>query len=145
MMEYEEVPLAVRRWIEGEEWADSEEGQGKDGKDGKGKGKGKGLFAVLAKADVEKGEKIKVTATSAREKKGGMMTEEEEKEWRAKDKDRVVIFAPGAVYENAPLWVAEGSGCEGELSLSFFFLAIYRHVHSSFSTVCLFEDDKLAD
>lgn len=109
MMEYSEVPEKVRRWIEEEEWAADSEEEGKDVK----KGKGKGLFAVLAKADVDKGEKIVATATSLRQKPA---TKEEEKEWRAGDKNRVVIFAPGAVYENAPLWVAEGSDCEETLS-----------------------------
>lgn len=104
MMEYVDVPLRVRRWIESEEWAEE--------------GKGKGLFAVLAKADVDKGEKIVATATSLinEKKEGAPMTEEEEKEWRKGDEQRVVIFAPGAVYENAPLWVAEESECEGMLS-----------------------------
>jgi hypothetical protein len=37
-----------------------------------------------------------------------------DEEWRARDPNRVVIFAPGAVYEVLPLFVAEGSGCEGE-------------------------------
>ncbi|KAJ4404086.1 hypothetical protein N0V85_004949 [Neurospora sp. IMI 360204] len=106
MMEYVDVPLKVRRWIEEEEWSSTDEEDGK--------GKGKGLFAVLAKADVDKGEKIVATATSLREKKPG--TEEEERKWRDGDGSRVVIFAPGAVYENAPLWVAEGSECEETLS-----------------------------
>ncbi|EGZ68756.1 hypothetical protein NEUTE2DRAFT_159389 [Neurospora tetrasperma FGSC 2509] len=97
MMEYVDVPIKVRRWIEEEEWRE-----------------GKGLFAVLAKADVEKGENVVATATSLREKKPE--TEEEEREWREGDVNRVVIFAPGAVYENAPLWVAEGSECEEALS-----------------------------
>ncbi|KAK3486918.1 uncharacterized protein B0T23DRAFT_236974 [Neurospora hispaniola] len=101
MMEYVDVPLKVRRWIEEEEWSTAA-------------AKGKGLFAVLAKADVEKGEKVVATATSLREKKPE--TEEEEREWREGDVNRVVIFAPGALYENAPLWVAEGSECEETLS-----------------------------
>lgn len=106
MMEYVDVPLKVRRWIEEEEWSET--------------GKGKGLFAVLAKADVEKGEKIVETATSLREKKKPENEEEEEEEWRRGDGSRVVIFAPGAVYENAPLWVAEGSECEGRFFFLFF-------------------------
>lgn len=102
MMEYSDVPEKVKEWIENEEWTED--------------GKGKGLFAVLAKADVDKGEKIVATATSLRKKPA---TKEEEEEWRAGDANRVVIFAPGAVYENAPLWVAEGSDCEGKLFLLF--------------------------
>ncbi|KAK1773091.1 hypothetical protein QBC45DRAFT_398334 [Copromyces sp. CBS 386.78] len=128
MMEYKDVPVKVRRWIEEMEWSGvDEDGNMKDGgKTGNGKksGKGKGLFAVLAKADVERGEKIVDTETSLWEKKlkkkkkydNEEEEEEEEKEWRSKDGERVVIFAPGAVYENAPLWVAEGSECEETLS-----------------------------
>lgn len=110
MMEYVDVPLKVKRWIEEEEWSTAA-------------AKGKGLFAVLAKADVEKGEKVVATATSLREKKPE--TEEEEREWREGDVDRVVIFAPGAIYENAPLWVAEGSDCEGKFSSSLFLLLFF--------------------
>ncbi|KAK1826987.1 hypothetical protein QBC39DRAFT_315647 [Podospora conica] len=32
------------------------------------------------------------------------------------DKDKIVVFPGAAVYENAPLWVAEGSSCERPLS-----------------------------
>lgn len=34
----------------------------------------------------------------------------------------MVMFAPGAVYETLPLWVAEGSGCEGMCLFFFFWL-----------------------
>ncbi|KAK3947155.1 hypothetical protein QBC32DRAFT_97798 [Pseudoneurospora amorphoporcata] len=124
MMEYADLPVKVRRWIEEQEqeWSSSADEEDGDGKDS-GRKTGKGLFAVLAKPDVEKGEKIVATATSLREKKKKKYDneeeeeeEEEEKEWRSKDGERVVIFAPGAVYENAPLWVAAGSECEETLS-----------------------------
>jgi hypothetical protein len=30
------------------------------------------------------------------------------------DHEKIILFAPGALYEILPLWVAEGSGCDGE-------------------------------
>lgn len=53
-------------------------------------GEGKGLFAVF-------------------DKKAG-----EGKEGVEGDEGKIVIFAPGALYEVLPLWVADGSECEGE-------------------------------
>ena len=53
-------------------------------------GVGKGLFAVF-------------------DKKAG-----EGKEGVEGDEGKIVIFAPGALYEVLPLWVADGSECEGE-------------------------------
>lgn len=70
------------------EWIEAQE---KDG------GDGKGLFAVFRKAG--EGEEVERT-----------VWEEE----GAQNGERVVIFAPGALYEILPLWVAEGSECEGE-------------------------------
>lgn len=43
------------------------------------------------------------------------LDEEQDDDHREWDAQRVVIFAPGAIYENLPLWVAEGSDCEGML------------------------------
>lgn len=51
-------------------------------------GPGKGLFAVFTKAGVSE-------TTDADEK--------------------IVVFAPGALYETLPLWVSQDSGCEGML------------------------------
>lgn len=82
-MEYKDVPLSVREWIEAQEEDD---------------GPGKGLFAVFDKP--EQGDTVKQTADLSRNP-------------RLADEKRTVVFAPGAVYENLPLWVAEDSGCEG--------------------------------
>ena len=122
MMEYSEVPEGVKRWIEGQEWADSDSAKDVAKKD---KTSGKGLFAVLAKANVDIGEKIVATATELKEE-SKPQTKEEWEEWRNGDKNRVVIFAPGAIYENAPLWVAEGSDCEGKFSSSFLSIILWR-------------------
>lgn len=84
-MEYKDVPLKVKQWIEDQE---------------KTEGPGKGLFAVFDKPD--KGEVVKRTADLG-------------KDPRLVDEKRNVVFAPGAIYETLPLWVAEDSGCEGLL------------------------------
>jgi hypothetical protein len=39
---------------------------------------------------------------------GGQQQLEEE----VADKDKIVVFPAGAIYEILPLWVAQGSGCE---------------------------------
>lgn len=90
LMEYSEVPIAVREWIEAEE---------------RGDGEGKGLYAVYEKPK-DKDQVIRnvVKFASAEMAKG----------LRPLDKKKVVIFAPGAVYDILPLWVAEGSDCKGK-------------------------------
>jgi hypothetical protein len=84
-MEYAHLPLKVREWIE-----DQEENQGA----------GKGLFAVFRKP-VEEDDTIEDTTPP---KPGD----------RSGDQDLVAIFAPGAMYDILPLWVAEGSNCPGK-------------------------------
>lgn len=90
MMGYDEMPLRVREWIEEQERTD---------------GPGKGLFAVYNRPmpGTRVLHTIKVPAETP-----------VAEEWRSKDDRRVALFAPGALYEMLPLWVAEGSGCEGE-------------------------------
>ena len=92
-MPYDEMPLKVREWIEEQERSE---------------GAGKGLFAVYAVP--LSGTRVMNTITVPKE---APVSEE----WRARDERRIAIFAPGAVYEVLPLWVAEGSGCEGECYL----------------------------
>ncbi|KAI3399598.1 hypothetical protein diail_6237 [Diaporthe ilicicola] len=87
-MEYADVPVKVREWIEEEE---------------RNEGPGKGLFAVYQKP--AEGETVRKVAKLP---KGDHL--------RPLDQKRAVIFAPGAVYETLPLWVAEGSECEETLS-----------------------------
>ena len=36
---------------------------------------------------------------------------------RPLDKKKLVVFAPGAVYDILPLWVADKSGCQGSSNL----------------------------
>jgi len=87
-MEYADVPVKVREWIEEQERSN---------------GPGKGLFAVYGKP--EEGTKVRAT----------MKVPEMPipRELRTLDKQKTVIFAPGAVYEALPLWVAEDSDCAG--------------------------------
>jgi hypothetical protein len=89
MMEYFDMPVKVREWIEEQERDD---------------GEGKGLFAVFNKPAV--GNKVYNTVTPpAPEKAAGL---------RPLDKKKLVFFAPGAMYDILPLWVAADSGCEGK-------------------------------
>ncbi|GKT51418.1 uncharacterized protein ColSpa_11599 [Colletotrichum spaethianum] len=91
MMEYADVPLRVREWIEEQERAD---------------GAGKGLFAVFDKpatAEEKVTKRIAVPADAA-------------KVDRDLDAKRVAIFAPGALYPVLPLFVADGSDCQATLA-----------------------------
>lgn len=90
-MEYADVPLKVREWIEEEERSE---------------GPGKGLFAVYQKPG--EGESVKKTAK--------LPDPDKAEKLRPLDEKKTVIFAPGAVYETLPLWVAEGSKCEDTLT-----------------------------
>ncbi|PSR90307.1 hypothetical protein BD289DRAFT_366349 [Coniella lustricola] len=58
------------------------------------KGPGQGLYAVLDKP----------------------LSRADDKDDEDESGQKVVIFAPGAIYENLPLWVAENSNCEESLS-----------------------------
>jgi len=85
-MEYSDMPLKVREWIEEQERTE---------------GPGKGLFAVFQKP---KDDDDTIDST----------VEVKESVDRSGDGEKVAIFAPGAIYEILPLWVAEGSNCEGK-------------------------------
>ncbi|EMT63764.1 hypothetical protein FOC4_g10014011 [Fusarium odoratissimum] len=89
LMNYDQMPLLVRRWIEQQERTD---------------GKGKALFAVLEKPKNDEDEIEKV-----------VQFPEADKIDRDNDKDKVAIFAPGALYGILPLWTAETSKCEDQL------------------------------
>lgn len=92
LMGYDEMPLKVREWIEEQERTD---------------GPGKGLFAVYNRpvSGTRALHTIKIPAENP-----------VSEEWRERDNRRVALFAPGALYEVLPLWVAEGSGCESKTS-----------------------------
>ena len=87
-MEYADVPVKVREWIEDQEIQD---------------GPGKGLFAVYNKPTSDDEEVADTVA----------FTKPVETALRPLDAKKVVIFAPGAVYDILPLWVAQDSPCPG--------------------------------
>lgn len=87
-MDYTDVPLAVRKWIEE---------QDRTG------GEGKGLFGVFTKPE------------EGNDKVGDVVETPEGEVDRSEDENKVVIFAPGGIYHTLPLWVAESSECPGEL------------------------------
>jgi hypothetical protein len=89
MMEYSEVPIPVREWIEEQERTD---------------GSGKGLFAVYEKP---RDAQHKIQNVAKFPNKGMAPA------LRPLDKKKVVMFTPGALYDILPLWVAEKSGCKG--------------------------------
>ncbi|KAK2011655.1 hypothetical protein LZ32DRAFT_659477 [Colletotrichum eremochloae] len=97
MMEYADVPPRARAWIEAQERA----ADGDDNDDGA----GKGLFAVF---DKPASPEDKVTERVVVPPEGEVD--------RALDGNRVVIFAPGALYHVLPLFVADGSDCEDTLA-----------------------------
>lgn len=113
-MEWVDVPARVKAWI-----GEQEESEGE----------GKGLFAVFEKKKGEEGAEGaegEAAAESAVEKTG--------------DEDKIVIFAPGALYEVLPLWVADGSDCEGKsrslsIPLSVCYCSLCLSSSSSFSHV----------
>ncbi|KAK0662080.1 heterokaryon incompatibility protein-domain-containing protein [Cercophora samala] len=88
-MDYETVPLKVREWIEEQERKQLP---------------GSGLYALFARP-----------APGTRVFKQVPVPKEPTPEFREKDDRRVLIFAPGAIYENLPLWLGEDSGCDDEM------------------------------
>lgn len=98
IMEYSDVPVAVRDWIT-EQYRERKA----DGT------KRWWLFGVIEKPRDGKDAKfIDPAATlAAGEAEGGMRRE-------LPDKDKVLAFAPWSIYNILPLWVARKSSCEGE-------------------------------
>ncbi|KAK3313285.1 hypothetical protein B0H66DRAFT_565758, partial [Apodospora peruviana] len=111
VMDYVDVPVPVRNWIEEQQ------------QDTRDSNQNKWLFGIFEKPQKE-GDKIhgtvkpKPTASPAADADhhgGG----EIEKVRVVPDKDKIVVFPGGAVYEIMPLWLAEGSKCKRKsLSLS---------------------------
>ncbi|KAK4206737.1 Glucarate dehydratase [Rhypophila decipiens] len=93
MMAYDQVPLAVREWIEDRNRKEEDAA---------------GLYAVFERAEGE----VRPTATVSVAATPSVIPI---KDRAGVDDKRIVIFAPGALYETLPLWVAEGSGCDSEL------------------------------
>ncbi|KAL0930172.1 uncharacterized protein CTRU02_214992 [Colletotrichum truncatum] len=91
-MEYADLPLRVREWIEEQERVEDS--------------KGKGLFAIFDKPTTAE-EKITDLVVVPKAPKDVN---------RDLDQKRVAIFAPGALYHILPLFVAEGSDCQATLT-----------------------------
>lgn len=87
-MEYADIPLEARRWIEEQERTG---------------GAGKGLFGVFEKPQSENDTISEMVA----------IPDDAGSVDRSLDKDRVAMFAPGALYYALPLWAAEDSNCKG--------------------------------
>lgn len=86
-MEYADIPLAARQWIEDQERSN---------------GVGKGLFGIFEKPQNENDTISAVVEIP-----------EVDSVDRSLDSNRVAIFAPGALYYALPLWAAEDSNCKG--------------------------------
>ncbi|KAL1887150.1 hypothetical protein Sste5346_010408 [Sporothrix stenoceras] len=109
LMEYADVPVAVREWIEEAEREVGEEEEDERSEDEKKKKKArKNLFAVFERA-TEPEQKVTKTVVPAK-------TAAKAAALRPLDTKRVVIFAPGALYSILPLWVADEAAAEGSES-----------------------------
>ncbi|GAB1321082.1 hypothetical protein MFIFM68171_11292 [Madurella fahalii] len=124
MMEWVDVPGPVKHWIE-EQQADNRETNDN-----------KWMFAVFEKPKKE-GDKVyttvkpKVTASpAAAAAEPGQQQEGQQEQVQTRmqekpvqvedvpdipDKDKIVVFPAGAIYEILPLWVSKGSKCERDL------------------------------
>jgi hypothetical protein len=89
VMELADVPEAVKDWIEEQHQKEGENSN-------------RYLFGIYEKPMTE-GDKIRGTAKLRELDEGGVA-----------DKDKVMMFAAGALYDTLPLWVAEGSDCPGK-------------------------------
>jgi hypothetical protein len=100
IMEYKDVPQAVRDWIDDEHRIKDQE-------------KSKWwMYGVFEKPGKEL-EEARVVEPKPKD-----LTPEEQQ--RYKDipaEKKVLVFAAAALYENMPLWVAKGSSCEGESTI----------------------------
>jgi hypothetical protein len=117
LMPYLEIPRRVREWIAEQDKTD---------------GPGKGLFAVYDlpdDAEATKDPKVKKTKVKG---PAAEIPEELELHRRRIEEHRIAIFAPGALYSILPLWVAEGSDCEGQFRCNR--KARPSHPHASLAT-----------
>ena len=100
VMEYADVPEAVRTWIDQQQ---------RNPNDTHGL---KWWFGVFTKP---KEENDLIYHTAPPRPTAPAAGEETYQAPPVPDKDKIVVFPGAAVYENAPLWVAEGSSCERKL------------------------------
>ena len=102
-VEYADVPEAVKTWVEEqyEGWT-AEQAVGASVKKWH-------LFGVFEKPVGEQ-----ATARFVLPGRDTAVTVVEAEEQATRDREKVLVFAPAAIYEILPLWVAKGSGCESE-------------------------------
>jgi len=93
VMELTDVPETVKDWIEDQQ-NDKESPN-------------RYLFAIYEKPMTE-GDKIRGTAKLRESGEGAV-----------EEKEKVMMFAAGALYDTLPLWVAKGSDCEGECQIHY--------------------------
>jgi hypothetical protein len=87
-MNWLDVPVPVRKWVDAEEHHDRKEGM-------------QGKWWMFGQ--FERPVTLRRHGDSAGNGTG------------VQDGDKVLLFAPAAIYEMLPLWVAEGSECEGKI------------------------------
>ncbi|KAK4154429.1 hypothetical protein C8A00DRAFT_42788 [Chaetomidium leptoderma] len=116
VMEWVDVPVTVREWIEEQQ------------RDERPTNEARWLFAVFQKPQGD-GDKVygtvrpqpqvtaePVAAGQEQEQERGDKQGEAEKVPEVADKDKIVVFPAGAIYEIMPLWVSKGSGCERDFN-----------------------------
>lgn len=101
VMEYVDVPEAVRTWIEEQQRKTNDTQELK------------WFYGVFTKP---KDENDNIYHTAPPRPTQPAAGEETYQAPAIPDKDKIVVFPGAAVYENAPLWVAAGSNCESKLS-----------------------------
>lgn len=99
IMEYADVPVAVRDWVDA---------QHRDKESTKSKW---WLYGVFEKPKKDFGKASGIAMAPATPVAVG------DDAPVIPDADKVLMFAPAALYEILPLWVAKNSGCEGESAL----------------------------
>ncbi|KAL2128018.1 hypothetical protein VTI74DRAFT_9850 [Chaetomium olivicolor] len=98
VMEWTDAPDAVKLWIEEQQRDESETNQKK------------WMFGVFEKPKKEGGTVHRTGKEQQQETvERGLMKD-------ASNRDKMVGFPAGVIYEILPLWVAKGSGCERDLS-----------------------------
>lgn len=100
MMEWKDVPKLVREWIEEQHRL----GRDKDNR------WSFAIFQKPKKKDDIVTETLRAIPTAAPGEDPASVREAA----KVKDKDKVVFFVAGAIYEILPLWVAKGSKCESK-------------------------------
>ncbi|CAK7223754.1 hypothetical protein SBRCBS47491_005314 [Sporothrix bragantina] len=114
-MNYTDMPIAVREWIEEGERVPGEDDEEESEEHKKMREARKNLFAVFERPTEPMTKVVKTVTPPKTAAKAALL--------RPLDAKRIVIFAPGALYDILPLWVAEEAerkaegtaGCDGKV------------------------------